>query len=230
MTRVRLSFEWSQLRWREFLIDRSTTANDTGEFASCWRLKWSPDVKKEPEFAMMATRGRVRNLPAKAGSVKPEDAFATVCETGKRAARFAGHGAEHHDGIPVDFAVVAGGTGAGGDPARGRQPFMIAGRIKGKAMRNLNDPWEIVCVRAGLDDLRIHDPRHSYAGRSLALGERLPMIGRSLGHTQVETTARYAHLAENWVRDSLVRISDSTAAQVRGPLGPGSVEPHSRNR
>ena len=93
-------------------------------------------------------------------------------------------------------------------------PFVIPGKIKGKAMRNLNDPWEIVCERAGLEDLRIHDARHSYASRALALGESLPMIGRLLGHTQVETTARYAHLAEDSLRESAVRISDSIAADI----------------
>ena len=90
-------------------------------------------------------------------------------------------------------------------------PFVIAGRIKGKAMRNLNDPWEIVCDRAGLKDMRIHDARHSYASRALALGESLPMIGRLLGHTQVETTARYTHLAKDSVRDSAIRVAESIA-------------------
>ena len=57
-------------------------------------------------------------------------------------------------------------------------------------MQNLNDPWEVVCEAiAGLEDLRIHDARHSYASRALALGESLPMICRLLGHTQVVTTA-----------------------------------------
>ncbi len=93
-------------------------------------------------------------------------------------------------------------------------PFVIPGKTKGKAMRNLNDPWDIVCTRAGLENLRLHDARHSYASRALALGESLPMIGRLLGHTQVETTARYAHLAEDSVRDSAVRISDSIAADL----------------
>ena len=93
-------------------------------------------------------------------------------------------------------------------------PFVIPGRIKGKAMRNLNDPWEIVCERAKLENLRIHDARHSYASRALALGESLPMIGRLLGHTQVETTARYAHLAEDSLRDSAVRISNSIAVDL----------------
>ena len=93
-------------------------------------------------------------------------------------------------------------------------PFVIPGKIKGKAMRNLNDPWEIVCGRAKLENLRIHDARHSYASRALALGESLPMIGRLLGHTQVETTERYAHLAEDSLRDSAVRISDSITADI----------------
>ena len=104
-------------------------------------------------------------------------------------------------------------------------PFVIPGRIKGKAMRNLNDPWEIVCDRAGLADMRIHDARHSYASRALALGESLPMIGRLLGHTQVETTARYAHLAQDSVRDSGVRVAVSIAGDFLtdypGPEHPG---------
>ena len=66
-------------------------------------------------------------------------------------------------------------------------PFVIPGKLRGKAMRNLNDPWDIVCERAGLEDMRLHDCRHSYASRALALGESLPMIGRLLGHTQVRT-------------------------------------------
>ena len=93
-------------------------------------------------------------------------------------------------------------------------PHVIPGKIRGKAMRNLNDPWEIVCERAGLGDMRLHDCRHSYASRALALGESLPMIGRLLGHTQVETTARYAHLAQDSVRESAVRVADSIAADL----------------
>ena len=104
-------------------------------------------------------------------------------------------------------------------------PFVIPGRIKGKAMCNLNDPWDVICDRAGLKDMRIHDCRHSYASRALALGESLPMIGRLLGHTQVETTARYAHLAQDSVRDSWVLVADSIAgdflADYPGPENPG---------
>ena len=93
-------------------------------------------------------------------------------------------------------------------------PFVIPGKIEGRPMRNLNDPWEVVCGRAGLKDLRLHDCRHSYASRALALGQSLPMIGRLLGHTQVETTARYAHLAKVSVREAAERVSDSIGRHV----------------
>ena len=58
-------------------------------------------------------------------------------------------------------------------------------------------------------DARLHDLRHSFASRALALGEGLPMIGKLLGHTQVQTTARYAHLARDTVKASAARIGDS---------------------
>ena len=99
-------------------------------------------------------------------------------------------------------------------PRLADNPHVIPGKIRGRPMRNLNDPWEIVCERAGLDDMRLHDCRHSYASRALALGESLPMIGRLLGHTQVETTARYAHLAEDSVRESADRVADSIAGDL----------------
>ena len=74
-------------------------------------------------------------------------------------------------------------------------PWVIAGSRAGRRLANLNAQWVVVCKRAGLEDVRIHDRRHSFASRALALGESLTMIGKLLGHRQVQTTARYAHLA-----------------------------------
>ena len=93
-------------------------------------------------------------------------------------------------------------------------PFVFPGKSEGTHMRTLQAPWRVICERAELEDLRIHDCRHSYATRALALGESLPMIGRLLGHSQIETTARYAHLAKDSVRESAVRISESIAADI----------------
>ena len=69
-------------------------------------------------------------------------------------------------------------------------------------------------ARAGLDDVRIHDLRHSYASRALALGEGLPVIGRLLGHKEVATTARYAHLIRDAEKAAAVRVGESIGAHI----------------
>ena len=74
-------------------------------------------------------------------------------------------------------------------------PWVIAGNRVGGRLANLNALWVVVRRRAGLEDVRIHDLRHSFVSRALALGESLTMIGKLLGHRQVQTTVRYAHLA-----------------------------------
>jgi integrase len=71
----------------------------------------------------------------------------------------------------------------------------------------------------GLADVRIHDLRHSFASGAVALGESLPMIGKLLGHTQVQTTARYAHLAADPVKAAAERVSGNIAALINGQSG-----------
>ena len=88
-------------------------------------------------------------------------------------------------------------------------PWVIAGKKPDSHLTDLQHPWRRIRARADLEDVRIHDLRHSFASRALALGEGLPMIGKLLGHTQVQTTARYAHLARDTVKASAARIGDS---------------------
>ena len=85
---------------------------------------------------------------------------------------------------------------------------------------HINYYWYRVRKRAGLEDVRLHDLRHSFASRALALGEPLPMIARLLGHSKIQTTARYAHLARDSVRDSADRIAASIAADILSPEMP----------
>ena len=91
-----------------------------------------------------------------------------------------------------------------------RQPeneYVIAGKVPGQYLTDLQRPWRRIRNRAGLGDLRIHDLRHTFASGAVGLGESLPMIGKLLGHTQVQTTARYAHLADNPVQAAADRVS-----------------------
>ncbi len=86
--------------------------------------------------------------------------------------------------------------------------------VPGTHMADIDGAWQSIRARAGLHDMRIHDIRHSFASRALALGEGLPIIGRLLGHRRIETTARYAHLARDSVRDSAERIAVSIADDI----------------
>jgi site-specific recombinase XerD len=74
-------------------------------------------------------------------------------------------------------------------------PWVINGTLTGKPLSDLQPFWQRVRARAGVKDVRIHDLRHTFASTAMAPGQRLPMIGKLLGYTQVQTTARYAHLA-----------------------------------
>ena len=93
-------------------------------------------------------------------------------------------------------------------------PWVIAGRKPGTRLANLNASWLVVRARAGLEDVRLHDLRHSFASRALALGESLSMIGKLLGHRKVQTTARYAHLAQDSVKASAARVAESLRADM----------------
>jgi integrase len=95
-------------------------------------------------------------------------------------------------------------------------PYVITGKKEGSRLTDLQHPWRRIRGKAGLDDVRIHDLRHSYASGALALGEGLPMIGKLLGHTQVQTTARYAHLANDPVKSAAGRVSDAIGAAMLG--------------
>lgn len=72
--------------------------------------------------------------------------------------------------------------------------FIFPGRSAGKPLQNLRKPWGRVCERAGLIGIRLHDLRHTAASVAVGQGVSLPLIGRLLGHTQAQTTLRYAHV------------------------------------
>ena len=100
-------------------------------------------------------------------------------------------------------------------PRLADNPWVIWGKKRGSHLYGLQDVWERVRARAGLNDVRIHDLRHTFASAAVAAGQGLPMIGKLLGHTQVQTTARYAHLAADPVKAAAERVS-STIAKALG--------------
>ena len=101
-----------------------------------------------------------------------------------------------------------------GLPRDAGNPWVIAGRKPDSRLSHIVYYWYRVRERAGLDDVRIHDLRHSFASRALALGESLPTIGKLLGHSKIQTTARYAHLARDSVQESAARVAASIGADI----------------
>ncbi len=119
--------------------------------------------------------------------------------------------------VPLTMPVLAVLDGI---PRIDGNPWVIVGRKPDSHLPDLQRYWMRICERAVLDDVRIHDIRHSYASRALALGEGLPTIGKLLGHRKVSTTARYAHLMRDAEKVAATRVGDSIGAHI----GPRSTE------
>ncbi|MBI1220498.1 MAG: tyrosine-type recombinase/integrase [Rhodobacteraceae bacterium] len=98
-------------------------------------------------------------------------------------------------------------------------PYVIAGKIEGQHATDFQHPWRRIRTRAGLDGVRIHDLRHTYASNAVSSGMPIQMVGRLLGHTQLQTTMRYAHLAD----DPVNRAAEENAARLSAAIGTPEV-------
>lgn len=108
-------------------------------------------------------------------------------------------------------------------------PWVIRGAKLGEHLVNLEKPWRRIRAKAGIPDVRLHDLRHSFASVAVGLGEGLPMIGKLLGHTQAQTTARYAHLAADPVKAATERVGAAIVGMM-GSAKPAEVVPISGRR
>jgi integrase len=95
-------------------------------------------------------------------------------------------------------------------------PYVFPSPITGKPSPSLHFPWVRIRDRAGLKDMRLHDLRHSFASFLVNSGVPLYTVQGLLGHTQIRTTQRYAHLADETL---------SEAAQMAGKVIDAAVLP-----
>ncbi|MCY4480885.1 MAG: site-specific integrase [Rhodospirillales bacterium] len=107
-----------------------------------------------------------------------------------------------------------------------RSPWVFPGKRPDRHLSDLSPYWQRVRERAEVEDVRIHDLRHSFASRALALGLALPMIGRLLGHTDIGSTARYAHLSQDAEKIAVARVGDSIEADIVRAAGAGHAGGH----
>ena len=97
-------------------------------------------------------------------------------------------------------------------------PYVIVGKVAGKHATDFQHPWRRIRERAGLTGVRIHDLRHTYASNAVSSGMPIQMVGRLLGHTQIQTTMRYAHLADDPVKNAAEENAERLSALVGGAI------------
>jgi integrase len=90
-----------------------------------------------------------------------------------------------------------------------QSPYLFPGDAANKPLCDIKKFWKSVCRTAGLEKLRLHDLRHSYASNLVSQGVSLHIVGKLLGHTQPQTTARYAHLDDAALRQATEGFSKS---------------------
>ena len=68
---------------------------------------------------------------------------------------------------------------------------------QGDPLQRVKRTWKTVRKQAQLEDVRLHDLRHTFASFAVSQGQSLPIVGALLGHSQAQTTMRYAHLMDD---------------------------------
>jgi len=94
-------------------------------------------------------------------------------------------------------------------------PFLFPGDVPGQPVVDLKRFWERMRVQADIPDVRIHDLRHTFASLLISGGASLEMIGRLLGHTQIGTTQRYAHLIDSPLRAGVNAVGEMLKPRLK---------------
>jgi integrase len=101
-------------------------------------------------------------------------------------------------------------------PRREKQRYVFWNPATQRPITDIGNLWSKLRDEAGLPGVRIHDLRHSFASHAAAHSETLPMIGKLLGHADVRTTTRYAHLDDGHVIEAAQRIGDQIEQNMSG--------------
>ena len=95
---------------------------------------------------------------------------------------------------------------------RGGSPFVFPSPLDPARPRDIHLPlWYRVRRKAGIEDVRLHDLRHTMASHAVMSGVPVPVVSRMLGHANVQMTMRYAHLADRDIEAAAERIGGAIA-------------------
>ncbi len=115
-------------------------------------------------------------------------------------------------------------------------PYVLVGFKEGQYLADVRHPWGRIREKAGIGPVRVHDLRHTYASNALANGVPLDangvpldVVGKLLGHTQYQTTMRYAHLADSHLHDAAAQVAKGIGAALMKTNAPAAPEPTPEN-
>ena len=206
-------------RERFLTLEELSRLGDALRIAETKGVKWSPDPKKKTKHAPKEESRLIRIHPSAAAAIR------LLVLTGARLREI----------LNLEWAQVDLERGILwlADSKTGRKPvllgaaavrileelacdgrYVIASDKPDQPRRDLKRPWQLVLHAAGLSEIRIHDLRHTFASVGVSSGLGLPVVGRLLGHTQVRTTQRYAHLADDAARRAADAISGTISAAI----------------
>ena len=87
-------------------------------------------------------------------------------------------------------------------------PWLFPSDVPGEPVKEIRRFWRGIQRQVRIEDVRIHDLRHTFASLLVSGGASLEMIGKLLGHSQMQTTLRYAHLMEGPLRAGVDAVAD----------------------
>jgi integrase len=100
-------------------------------------------------------------------------------------------------------------------------PFVFAGHKAGQHFVGLAHVWERLREKAGIPHVRLHDLRHSFATDATSAGDTLVKVARMLGHADIRTTKKYAHLPDDPLRASI----EANSTRISNAMGRATVPP-----
>lgn len=101
-------------------------------------------------------------------------------------------------------------------------PYVVPNPATKKPFGNLYYPWDKIRKEAGMPDLRMHDLRHTFASNLVNSGQSIYVVSKLLGHSQIKTTARYSHLADETLLsavDAAAKVVDANWKSSAPPQG-----------
>lgn len=94
-------------------------------------------------------------------------------------------------------------------------PWLFPGDTVGQPVQEVRRFWAQIQTQCGIEDVRIHDLRHTFASLLVSGGASLEMIGKLLGHSQTQTTLRYAHLMDSPLRAGVDAVASAMKAKPK---------------